>query len=256
LTAPILTVTDLSFTYPRDSRRALEGFSLELPPGVRCLVVGRNGAGKSTLLHILAGKHMVPEDKVRVLGRPAFHDTSLAAEVTFLGGPFRFDVDIVVADILARTPGLDRARVARIVRVLDIDTDWHMHRVSDGQRRRVQILLGLVHPSRLLLLDEVTTDLDLIARVDLLELLREETERHGATILYATHIFDALEDWATHVAYVRAGRLARLARLEELGELSELRRRGVASPLYRTIEGWFRSEMAGGREDADRRAGA
>jgi len=244
VSSALVSVNDLTFRYPRDQRLALDRLSLELPAGVRCIVVGRNGAGKSTLLHILAGKHLIPEDKVRVLGRPAFHDTSLAADVQFLGGPFRFDVDIVVADILLRTPGLDRERADRIIGILDIDPGWHMHRVSDGQRRRVQILLGLLRPSRLLLLDEVTTDLDLIARVDLLELLREETEARGATILYATHIFDALEDWATHVVYVRAGRLARLTRIDALAELGELRRRGVASPLYRTIEGWFRSETA------------
>jgi len=242
---PVVSIEDLNFVYPRDRRRVLERFSLEVEAGVRCILVGRNGAGKSTLLHILAGKHLVPIERVRVLGRPAFHDTSLAAEVTFLGGPFQFDVDIVVGDILARTPGLDLARVERLVHILDIDTAWHMHRVSDGQRRRVQILLGLLRPARLLLLDEVTTDLDLIARVDLLELLREESELRGATILYATHIFDALEDWATHLAYIRNGRLALLAPLAEIAELAELRRRGVASPLYRTIEHWFRSEETG-----------
>ena len=240
---PIVSVSGLDFFYPRDPRRALDSLSLEIDGGVRCIVVGRNGAGKSTLLHVLAGRHLVPEERVRVLGRPAFHDTTLAAEVTYLGGPFRFDVDIVVGDILARTPGLDADRAGRLIRILDVDPAWHMHRVSDGQRRRVQILLGLLRPARLLLLDEVTTDLDLIARVDLLELLREETAR-GATILYATHIFDALEDWATHVAYLVRGRLARLQRLDELVDLAELRRRGVASPLYRTIEGWFRAEMA------------
>jgi CCR4-NOT complex subunit CAF16 len=242
---PVVSVSSLDFIYPRDRRRVLQGLNLELDAGVRCILVGRNGAGKSTLLHILAGKHLVPIESVRVLGRPAFHDTSLAADVTFLGGPFQFDVDIVVGDILARTPGLDAARAERLVHILDVDTGWHMHRVSDGQRRRVQILLGLLRPARLLLLDEVTTDLDLIARVDLLELLREESEARGATILYATHIFDALEDWATHVAYVKNGRLALLAPIGELAELAELRRRGVASPLYRTIEGWFRAEEGG-----------
>ncbi len=242
---PVVSVDSLDFVYPRDRRRVLEGFSLEIDAGVRCIVVGRNGAGKSTLLHILAGKHLVPVEKVKVLGRPAFHDTSLAADVTFLGGQFQFDVDIVVGDILARTPGTDPERVARLVHILDVDVGWHMHRVSDGQRRRVQILLGLLRPARLLLLDEVTTDLDLIARVDLLELLREESEVRGATILYATHIFDALEDWATHLAYIRNGRLALLAPLGELADLAELRRRGVASPLYRTIEHWFRSEETG-----------
>jgi CCR4-NOT complex subunit CAF16 len=239
---PSVEVTDLSFHYPRSTRLALDHFKLVLEPGMRCLLVGRNGAGKSTLLHILAGKHLVPQDKVRVLGRPAFHDTSLVADVTYLGGPFRFDVDIGVAEILARTPGIDPARRERLVATLGVDPGWHMHRVSDGQRRRVQILLGLLKPSRVLLLDEVTTDLDLIARVDLLELLREEAERGGSTILYATHIFDALEDWATHMAYLEHGRLKLLAALPELTELAEIRRQGVSSPLYRLVERWLRSE--------------
>jgi len=228
--APVIEVDHLDFRYHGSSRLALADFSLRIPAGVRCLLVGRNGAGKSTLLHLLAGKHLVPADKVRVLGRPAFHDTTLAAEVTFLGGPFRFDVDIVVADILARTPHKDEARVAALVEVLGVDTSWHMHRVSDGQRRRVQILLGLLNPSRLLLLDEVTTDLDLIARMDLLALLREETERQGATIVYATHIFDALDDWATHVVHVEGGRLLSFTPVAELER-----------PLYRLVERWLRA---------------
>jgi CCR4-NOT complex subunit CAF16 len=234
-------ILGLDFRYPTADRRALDDLNLVVEAGMRCIIVGRNGAGKTTLLHILSGKHMVPEAKVRVLGRPAFHDTTLAADVTFLGGPFKFDVDVVVADILARTPGIEPARRDRLLATLGVNPGWHMHRISDGQRRRVQILLGLLHPTRLLLLDEVTHDLDLIVRGDLLELLREETER-GATILYATHILDALEEWATHVIYLHHGKLVRFVALADLPELQGLRRRGVSSPLYRVVEQWLRGE--------------
>jgi CCR4-NOT complex subunit CAF16 len=212
---------------------------MALEPGARCLLVGRNGAGKSTLLHVLAGRHLVPEEKVRVLGRPAFHDTSLAHEVSFLGGPFQFDVDIGVRTILANTPGVDPARRDRLLEVLGVDPAWHMHRVSDGQRRRVQILLGLLRPSRLLLLDEITTDLDLLARIDLLALLREECELRGAAILYATHIFDALEEWATHVALLEAGRLVLLEPLAALPL--------AGRPFHRLVEGWLRDPASASR---------
>jgi CCR4-NOT complex subunit CAF16 len=239
---PTVEILGLDFRYPTADRRALDDLALVLEPGMRCVLVGRNGAGKTTLLHVLSGKHMVPEAKVLVLGRPAFHDTTLAADVTFLGGPFKFDVDVVVADILARTPGIDAARRDRLLATLGVNPGWHMHRISDGQRRRVQILLGLLRPARLLLLDEVTHDLDLIVRADLLELLREETER-GATILYATHILDALDEWATHIAYLAHGKLVRFAPLGDLADLQALRRRGVTSPLYRAVEGWLRGEI-------------
>ncbi|KAF2611357.1 hypothetical protein F2Q70_00007024, partial [Brassica cretica] len=86
-----------------------------------------------------------------------------------------------------------------VVKVLDIDISWRLHKVSDGQRRRVQICMGLLKPFKVLLLDEITVDLDVLARADLLTFLRKECQERGATIIYATHIFDGLEDWPTHI---------------------------------------------------------
>jgi CCR4-NOT complex subunit CAF16 len=58
---------------------------------------------------------------------------------------------------------------------------------------------------QVLLLDEITVDLDVLGRADLMRFLVEECEQRGATIIYATHIFDGLEFWPTHVAYVARG---------------------------------------------------
>ncbi|KAG9143566.1 hypothetical protein Leryth_015977 [Lithospermum erythrorhizon] len=111
-----------------------------------------------------------------------------------------------------------------------------MHKVSDGQRRRVQICLGLLHPFKVLLLDEVTVDLDVVARMDLLEFFKEECEQRGATIVYATHIFDGLESWATHLVYIQDGVMKKTEKLSELQELKN-------SPnLLSVVESWLRSE--------------
>lgn len=59
----------------------------------------------------------------------------------------------------------------------------------------------------MLLLDEITVDMDVVGRLDLLDFFREECEERGATILYATHIFDGLEPWLTHIAYISEGAL-------------------------------------------------
>jgi hypothetical protein len=58
---------------------------------------------------------------------------------------------------------------------------------------------------QVLLLDEITVDLDVLGRADLMAFLAEECEARGAAIVYATHIFDGLEAWPTHVAYVARG---------------------------------------------------
>ena len=61
----------------------------------------------------------------------------------------------------------------------------------------------------MLLLDEITVDMDVLGRLDLLDFFRQECEERGATIIYATHIFDGLEPWITHVSYVAQGKLLR-----------------------------------------------
>ena len=61
--------------------------------------------------------------------------------------------------------------------------------------------------AQVLLLDEITVDMDVVGRLDLLKFFVEECETRGATIIYATHIFDGLEKWITHVAYLADGQL-------------------------------------------------
>lgn len=242
--APVVDIRGLEFAYPDtprlDGPPVLAGVDLTLTRGMRCLLVGRNGAGKTTLLTVVAGRHMIADRTVRVLGRPAFTDTSLADRIAFIGGSFPLDVDIGVDEILARRP-VDPARRDLLVGALGVDPRWRMSRVSDGQRRRVQILLGLLRPVELLLLDEVTTDLDVLARADLLAFLRRESEERGTTILYATHILEGLEDWASHLAFLDRGRIPLHRPLAEIPELDAIRAAGTPSPLLRLVERWLRA---------------
>jgi CCR4-NOT complex subunit CAF16 len=232
-----IEVRALDFAYA-GGPPVLRALSLAVPAGARCLLVGANGSGKTTLLSIVAGKHMEGDAAVRVLGRPAFSDTSLVQDVSFIGGQFPLDVDLTVAELLSARPGADGARRDELVRALDVDHRWRMCRVSDGQRRRVQLLLGLLMPCRVLLLDEVTTDLDVIARGDLLAFLRAQ----DTTILYATHILEGLEDWATHLAYLDDGRITVMAPLDTLDEYRALKQQRTTTPLLRLVDGWLRRD--------------
>jgi CCR4-NOT complex subunit CAF16 len=234
--SPVIEVRDLHFAYRGNPREVLAGVSLAAWPGRRVLVIGANGAGKTTLLRIIAGKHMVDASRVRVLGLPAFHDPTLSSRIEFLGGRFPFEVDLRVDEILARQIDVDAGRRDRLIDVLGVDVTWHMHAVSDGQRRRVQLLLGLMRPRAVLLLDEITTDLDLIARQDLLAFLREETVQRGTTILYATHIFDTVDRWATDIIYMAAGKIVVDAPITALPELAD-------QPLVALVERWLRRDM-------------
>lgn len=250
-----LETEGLCFTYPGIDGRPLPGarsvvqdMSVQLSPGSRCLLIGPNGAGKTSLLRILAGKHKVPEDCVSVLGRPPFYDTLLttSGDVAYIGG--NWDRDIAFAGyavplqggfsagkMIENVQGVSEDRRQRLLKVLDIDPEWRMNKVSDGQRRRVQICMGLLRPFKVLLLDEVTVDLDVLGRSDLMEFLRSECESVGATIVYATHIFDGLEDWPTHLMYLANGRLQEFAPATDFPELEQ-------GQLLSLVERWLRAE--------------
>ncbi|KAK4048493.1 CCR4-NOT regulatory complex component [Microbotryomycetes sp. JL221] len=210
-----MQVEHLSFAYTQvastDTTRVLDNVNLNLPKGARCILVGANGAGKSTLLQILAGKKMT-KSGAKVLGQDVFFNTP--SGVTYLGTEWASNPvvrsDLVVSHFLDSVGGYrHRERRDRLLDILetyrDVDLDWHMHEVSDGERRRVQIVSGLMAPWDLLLLDEVTVDLDVLVRQRLLQFLVEETQQRKATILYATHIFDGLDSFPTHLCHIQLG---------------------------------------------------
>jgi CCR4-NOT complex subunit CAF16 len=244
---PVIEVRELTYSYPGAAEPVLHRLSLALPDGARCLLLGANGAGKSTLLRLIAGRHMLAPEVVRVLGRPAFHDASLAGEVAFLGGPFPFSADITVRAVLAARPGVDPQRRAAVLAMLDVNPAWRMHQISDGQRRRVQLLLDLERTLRVILLDEVTAELDVLARADLLRFLRDESSR-GVTIMYASHVLDGLEDFATDVAFLSRGRLRFFGPIG--GALASAPPGLVGSNLHRLCEAWMREDRLGGETGA------
>jgi len=253
-----VSIVDLNFRYTtlyEEAPEVLSHVTLDIEPGSKCLLLGSNGAGKTTLLNLMSGKHIHPAGAVVVLGQPAFHNThpgivaitgNWATTQAYGNYEVPYTKDIAVQEMINQIPAEDRdaARVAEIVEVLDIDLTWRMHIVSDGQRRRVQLLMGLMKPFQVLLLDEVTVDLDVVARSDLLTYLSKECDTRGATIIYATHIFDGLERWATHFARINRGQLVQCSEVNGFAEYKALMDAKAKSPLLKTVMGWLREEKA------------
>ncbi|KAH9939954.1 P-loop containing nucleoside triphosphate hydrolase protein [Amylocystis lapponica] len=205
-----ISIAHLEYSHTPGGPPSLSDISISLPKGSRTILVGANGAGKSTLLQILAGKRLIsrPGTHVQIKGRDVFRNSPPG--ITFLGTEWAMNPvvrsDIVVADFLNSVGGYrHKERRDHLLDILDIDLDWHMHAISDGERRRVQLCMGLMSDWDVLLLDEVTVDLDVLVRDDLLTFLKTDSETRGATVLYATHIFDGLNNFPTHVAHMHLG---------------------------------------------------
>jgi len=133
-------------------------------------------------------------------------------------------------------------RCQHLADVLQVKLDWMINDLSDGQRRRCQLLEILSTPRPVYLMDEITSDLDIFAREGILAFLRAESELRGATIFYCTHIFDHLEGWASHLLHMSKGQVVKSCVIEELSEYHEIIAQGNTTPLYSLIRKWIYSE--------------
>jgi CCR4-NOT complex subunit CAF16 len=236
----------------QEDDRVLKNINLTLAPGQRVLVVGGNGAGKSTLLSVLAGKHLTTDDTALIFGRDSFRDTMLNQlrayvsadwghrSVAFASHAMAYSADIAIEEMMVKLQAEFPERRNYLLQVLRIDPKWRLHRLSDGQRRRVQLFLALIRPSKLIILDEVLGMLDIISRENILSFLKEETETRQATVLLATHIFDGTEVWASHVVYICKGTIGYHGTIQDCVTLHT----GTPLPMYRVVELWLRQELA------------
>ena len=152
--------------------------------------------------------------------------------------------DIAVPELLKSVGGdYYPERRDQLVRILDVDTSWHLHAVSDGERRRVQLCMGLLRPWTVLLLDEITVDLDLLSRHNFLQFLKRETETRSCTVVYATHILDNLALWPTHLVHMALGKVRKWGDIDSFEVPKTEGAEEGNSRLGQLVMGWLKEDL-------------
>jgi len=207
-----VTVSDLRKFY--GEHEALRGISFAIEEGEVFGLLGPNGAGKTTTVEILEGYRRRDAGEVRVLGADPERDgaalrerigivlqssamhanLTVAEHVTLFAGYYRRPRDV---DEVIELVGLSGKRAARV------------KTLSGGQKRRLDLALGLIGDPELLFLDEPTTGFDPAARRAAWEMIRS-LRALGKTVLLTTHYLDEAEQLADRVAVLREGRIVAL----------------------------------------------
>jgi len=234
----------LNYAYDGGSPQ-LKEVSFLFPQGARIIVVGANGAGKSTLLSILGGKKMVRRGMAGILGYDCFNDPAVSQHVMYVGDWWRTSLlmNPTIAFLLGDSQKTSRCQ--NLIGILRVDLDWKINELSDGQRRRCQLLEILSVSRSVYFMDEITSDLDVVVREGVLAFLRAECESRGATVVYCSHIFDHLEGWATHLLHLSEGSVVRACSLDEIHDYSKLIADGDPTPLYSLVRQWIYAEYDG-----------
>jgi ABC-2 type transport system ATP-binding protein len=203
-------------------RPAVADLALDIPYGEIFALLGPNGAGKTTTVEILEGYRHRDAGTVSVLDRdPAHPDPAWRARIGIvLQGTGEFD-ELTVAEVVGLFAGYypnpdDPAAVIDRVGLSGKRTA-RTHSLSGGQKRRLDVALGIVGRPELLFLDEPTTGFDPQARRDFWLLIRDLAGA-GTTILLTTHYLEEAEALAQRVGVINNGRLVAVAPPAELGD--------------------------------------
>ncbi|WP_406046699.1 ABC transporter ATP-binding protein [Kribbella sp. NBC_00889] len=200
---------------------AVDGVDLDIQHGEVFALLGPNGAGKTTTVEILEGYRHADEGEVSVLGNdPAHGGRQWRARLGIVSQTSRDEAELSVAELVHHFAGYypnprDPDEVIAAVG-LEEKRRTRTRKLSGGQRRRLDVALGVVGNPELLFLDEPTTGFDPEARRQFWTLI-ENLRTEGTTILLTTHYLDEAEHLADRVAVIADGRMIEVATPDTLG---------------------------------------
>jgi len=219
----MLQIEHLSKTF--DTIKAVDDISFEVTEGEIFGFLGPNGSGKTTTISIIAGLLRPDSGKIhinsldldgdlkkikRLMGvvpqEMAFYEELTAKEnLLFWGklyGVRKKELDERVQYYLEKTGLLGRENDA-------------LKKYSGGMKRRINLIIGLIHEPKLLLLDEPTIGIDVQTKLNIYQIIKEASS-NGTTILYTTHNLQEAEELCHRIAILDLGKILALGTLDEL----------------------------------------
>ncbi|MGD0371960.1 MAG: ABC transporter ATP-binding protein [Candidatus Dormibacteria bacterium] len=200
-------------------------FDLDLEVGVGEVFgyLGPNGAGKTTTIRLLMDMVRPTRGRAEIFGVDCHaHPVEVKRVVGYLPGEMPQWGGLRGRDVVAYVGGLrggvDSARVSSLAERLDLDLGRRYREYSSGNKRKLGLVLALMHPSRLLALDEPTNGLDPLIQQEFYRLV-EEAAAGGCTVFLSSHVLSEMERACQRVGILRQGRLVQVARLDELHHL-------------------------------------
>jgi ABC-2 type transport system ATP-binding protein len=199
---------------------AVDQVSFSVDTGETFGLLGPNGAGKSTLIRMMTTLLPITSGRILVFDQDvALSPNRARLEIGVIPQAMTSDTELTVGEnlsIYAKLYGVKHDQRQRAIKelleIVDL-TKWRdaeVHTLSGGMRRRVEVARGLVHSPKVLFLDEPTTGLDPVSRVDVWEMLEKIQRERQLTILVTTHYMEEADRLCDRIAIIDHGRLITL----------------------------------------------
>ncbi len=199
--------------------RGLEDASLTVNEGEIFGFVGPNGAGKTTLIRILMNLIHKSSGDALIFGENVDGKAKELNEIIgYLPSETNFYAEMPVKDVLsffAETRKIDFDRMNELVHILDLDLTKKVGALSFGNKKKLGIIVAMMHRPKLLILDEPTTGLDPLMQKKMLDLLKEE-QKQGTTIFLSSHDLAEVQEACDRVALIKDGKINFVFKMDDL----------------------------------------
>jgi ABC-2 type transport system ATP-binding protein len=206
-------------------RAVLQDLTFSIPEGEIYGLLGPNGAGKTTTINIICDLLQADSGSVRVANQPVSQATKrligIAPQENLLYQSLTCRENL---DFFARIYGLSKSQrnkqVSYCLEAVNLGdrANSPVETLSGGMQRRLSVAIALVHQPKLVILDEPTTGLDIEARYELWELIRQ-LKSQGITTLLTTHLLEEAERLCQRIGILKEGKLLAEGTLGELQKI-------------------------------------
>ncbi len=198
------------------ARKEYKGFQLECTLEVQegCVtgLIGKNGAGKSTTFKAVLGLVKTDGGSIEIFGKPVHEIGNKEKEdIGVVMSDAGFSGYLTIQDLIPMLRSLYRnfqeEEFRSRCREFRLPMNKKIKEFSTGMKRKLQVLAALSHEARLLILDEPTAGLDVVARDELLDMLRSYMEQEGRAVLVSSHISSDLEGLCDDIYMIDDGKI-------------------------------------------------
>ncbi len=232
-----LTGLRKTFTTPRTKVEAVRGVDLSIQAGQIVALLGPNGAGKTTTVDMILGLTQPSSGSVEVLGlSPHRAVTSGRVSAVLQTGGLLRDMTVRETITVIATMHGQAGRVAQVMdrTGLTAIAKRRVGKCSGGEQQRIKFALALLPDPDVLILDEPTAGMDVMARRDFWENMRSEASS-GRTIIFATHYLEEAQNFAERTVLMSHGRIVADGATEELRKLISGRTVSATLPTEQAI---------------------
>lgn len=214
----VIETENLELRYSK--KFALKSLSLKIPPGRIHAIVGANGAGKTSLFRILLGFQSPSEGSARILGRDCNHlNEHDRARIGFVNEEHSLPTWLCVHDVVKMQrnlyPQWDEKIYRSIVGHFNVGEEQRIRELSRGERAGVNLAMAMAQQPELLILDEPTLGLDVVAKRAFLEAVLASVEATDCTIIYCSHQMEEIERLADNLIVMELGELVHMSSPDE-----------------------------------------